>query len=155
MKTAIIFYSRDGTTRKLAEHLKKRLKCDIEELIDKKERKGPINYIKSGRDALKELKTELEKTKLDLAKYDLIVLGSPNWANNMAPAIRTYIEDHKQDLKKIACISTRGGSSPGKVNEKMAKLAGKKPIATLDLTTKEVWKDDFGEKADSFINDLK
>lgn len=41
MKILIVFYSRTGTTRKVAHELQKSLKADIEELFDKN-RSGPI-----------------------------------------------------------------------------------------------------------------
>lgn len=51
MKTSVIFYSRTGNTRKIAEELSNSLKCDTEEIVDTQKRSGVFGYIRSGRDA--------------------------------------------------------------------------------------------------------
>ena len=35
------------------------------------------------------------RVKKKTSKYDLVVVGTPIWAGNMAPAIRTYLRSHK------------------------------------------------------------
>ena len=51
MKPLVVFYSRTGTTKKVGEALADLLQCDSEELIDTKKRKGPLGFLRSGRDA--------------------------------------------------------------------------------------------------------
>ncbi|MFH2027554.1 MAG: hypothetical protein ABIJ08_00305 [Nanoarchaeota archaeon] len=89
MKTLITYYSRTGTTRKVANEIAVQLGCDTDEIIDKTKRSGPLGYITSGRDAMKKSLTEIE-TKKDPSQYDLVIIGTPIWAWTMAPAIRTY-----------------------------------------------------------------
>jgi flavodoxin len=40
MKTLVVYYSRTGTTRKVAEAIAGILRCDIEEVVDTKKRSG-------------------------------------------------------------------------------------------------------------------
>ncbi|MFA5869173.1 MAG: hypothetical protein WC941_05670 [Candidatus Bathyarchaeia archaeon] len=51
MKTLIVYYSRDGSTRKVAEELKAQLGADIEEITEPKGRGGPLGWIRSGKEA--------------------------------------------------------------------------------------------------------
>lgn len=48
-KIMIVYYSRTGNTHKVAEDMASRLGAGTERLIDRKNRKGLLGYIKSGR----------------------------------------------------------------------------------------------------------
>jgi flavodoxin len=48
MKALVVFYSRTGATKQVAEALAESLNCDSEELIDTKKRGGPLGFL-SGR----------------------------------------------------------------------------------------------------------
>lgn len=155
MKTLIVYYSRTGVTKKVAELLKQKLNCDIEEIIDTKNRQGPIGYITGGRDAMKEILTEIKPTEKNPADYDLVIIGTPVWASNMAPAIRTYITAQKDKLKKVAFLVTYGGSGLEKTFKRMGDSAGTQPIATLDFKTVEVAKNQTEEKINQFVARLQ
>jgi flavodoxin len=135
MKTLIVYYSRDGNTRKVAQQLVKLLKADLEEIIDRKNRSGLIGLITGSIDAALKKLTEIGKTKYNPEKYDLTVVGTPIWASTMTPTIRTYLTNNK--FKKIAFFCTCSGSQ-GKSFLDMKQVSGKKPIATLELRTKDI-----------------
>ena len=52
MKTLVIYYSRTGNTRFAAETVAAEIGADVEEVVDLKNRKGRLNYLPAGRDAL-------------------------------------------------------------------------------------------------------
>ncbi|NLE00702.1 MAG: hypothetical protein GX640_12605 [Fibrobacter sp.] len=92
MKVLIAFYSKTGTTRKLAGMLGKELQADLEEIIDKKKRSGIIGWLISGRDGMKHIPTEIELVKNNPADYDIVLIGGPLWGfKGTAPATRTYL----------------------------------------------------------------
>ena len=47
----------------------------------------------------------------DLAKYDIVFVGTPNWWGTMAPPVRTWVTQSKEALKgKTVCLfQTHGG----------------------------------------------
>lgn len=155
MKTLIVYYSRTGTTKKVAELLKQKLNCDLEEIIDTKDRKGPIGYMLGGRDAMKEILTEIKPIEKNPADYDLVIIGTPVWASNMVPAVRTYITAQKDKLKKVAFLTTYDGSGFEKTFKRMGDLANSQPITTLDLKTAEVVKNQTEEKINQFVSKLQ
>ncbi|MCK4272271.1 flavodoxin family protein [bacterium] len=53
MKSLVVFYSRTGNTRRVAEMIAQGLDAILQELVDKKSRKGPIALLRAGRDAIK------------------------------------------------------------------------------------------------------
>lgn len=171
MKTLIVFYSRTGTTRKVAHEIQKALKADAEELFDKN-RSGPIGYLQAGKEATLEKLTDIKPIKKDPKRYDLIILGTPVWAFNMCSAIRTYLtENHenlhkfsgcqkqktvfKHKLKKVAFFCTMDSSGDDRTFRKMQELTQLKPKATLTLKTKDVHKKDFSKEIKEFVKKLK
>lgn len=156
MKALVIYYSRTGTTRKIANELADKLKADKEEIIDKKNRKGPIGYVIAGKDAMRKKLTKINELKKNPENYDLLVIGTPVWAFTMAPAIRTFLTKIKDYNKKIALFYTAGSSGMEKTLMHMKELLpSSKLIATLALTTSEVKNNNYIEKIKNFINKLK
>ncbi len=155
MKTLIVFYSRTEITKRVAQKIAEKLGADSEELIDLQDRSGVIGYLKSGRDAVSKKFSDIEPIKKNPADYDLIILGTPTWANNMACALRNYLIQTKGQIKNTACFATQGGNSVNKAVVNMAELSGLKSMADLVLTSKEVIKDSYQEKLLEFIEKLK
>ena len=155
MSILIIFYSRSGTTKQVANLIAKNLNCDIEEIFDTKNRKGFFGYIKSAIDAMRKRLTILEKINKNPETYDLIGIGTPIWTGSVSTPIRTYIVENKEKFKKVAFFCTEGGRGGEKAFERMAKLCDKDPIATLEIKTKEIKNETHLEKIEEFTNKLK
>jgi len=110
----VVYYSRTGSTRKVADYITKQLGADMEAIIDMKKRSGVFGFVIGGMDALMRKETEISEIKKDPSKYELVIVGSPLWAGNMPPAIRTYLNKYKADIKSVAFFATSGGLSQGK-----------------------------------------
>jgi flavodoxin len=154
MKTLVVFYSRTGTTRKVGEEIVKMLGADIEEIIDLKNRSGPIGWLGAGRDAMKKKVTDIKEIVKNPKDYDLVIIGTPNWGASIAPAVRTFLEKYKNNIKKAAFFCTMGGESPGKIFIQMEEIIGK-PISTLAIREKELKNNDYINKLEGFINNVK
>lgn len=150
MNALIVYYSRTGTTKTVGEFLAKELDCPTLELIDLTNRKGIIGYITGGRDAMQRKLTQIEKTNDNPFEYDLVIIGTPVWGANMAPAVRTFLTQNP--VKKVAFFCT-AGSSVGITFHEMEKLTCT-PRGTLFLTTSEVKSNKFKEKAKDFAKKL-
>jgi flavodoxin len=155
MKTLLVFYSRTGITKKVAQKIAEGLGADLEELKDLQDRSGVIGYLKSGRDAVSKKFSDIAPIEKNPTDYDLVIIGTPTWANNMACALRNYLIQTKGKIKNIACFATQGGNSVNKAVVNMAELSGLKSMANLVLTSKEVLKDEYQEKLLEFIEKLK
>ncbi|MCD6140431.1 MAG: flavodoxin family protein [Thermococcus sp.] len=136
MKTLVVFYSRSGTTKRVAQEVAKALNADIDELIDKKSRKGILGFLRAGYDATRGKTTEIEFEK-DPYDYDLVIVGTPIWNSRVTPAIRTYLLWNREKIKNAAFFSTCAGR-PGKCLEQMEELWGKKPILRKVLIRKRL-----------------
>ena len=154
MRSIIVYYSRTGTTKKLGEAIAKALSSSTLEIIDMKNRSGPLGYLTGGKDAVTRKLTPIKPVNEDLSKYDLVVVGTPVWASNMAPAIRTILTEKKGSIKNTAFFCTAGEENAGKTFSEMQELTSA-PIATLQLTTNEVKGDKYFEKLEEFLKKLK
>ena len=122
-KSIVIFYTRTGNTRFVAEEIATVLGSDLRPLVDKKERKGAWGYFWAGFDALMQNKTRLGDFQIDLGQYDLIFLGTPNWAANVPPAIRTFLGQSYLNNKKVVFFCTQDGMGAGRVFNNLRLLA--------------------------------
>jgi flavodoxin len=102
MKTLVIYYTRTGNAKFVAETVAAELGADIEEVIDLKNRQGKLSFMSSGRDAMRGKETEIAQTKRTPTDYDLIIIGQPVWAGSPTPAIRTYVNKNDLSGKKVA-----------------------------------------------------
>ena len=131
MKCAIIYFSwsPDGNTRFAAETIAKKAGADLFEI------KAETPYNSDFNKCCDEAKPECyEKTLrpikpvegLDLAKYDFVFVGTPNWWGTMAPPVRTWVTQSKDALKgKTVCLfQTHGGGGMQRVGKEFAKIVG-------------------------------
>ena len=151
MKALLVFYSRTGTTKHVARVIHHFLKCDVEEVVDKKNRAGVLGYLRGGRDALRKRPTKINAPVKDASKYDVVIVGTPVWAYKMTPAIRTYLFHNKDDFQNVAFFCTMGGSGASSTFKEMWKWCEKKPLAVMALKTKEVLSGDISGKVKDFL----
>jgi len=155
MKILVVFYSRSGKTKKVAGKISELLKCEIEEIIDLKNRKGIPGFLSAGTDANLRRLTAIKEVKNNPSLYDLVIIGTPIWSSNISTPIRTYISLYKKDFKNVAFFCTRLGSDSKKVFDDMKNLSQKTPLALLKLTSREVKRDQYLQKVKEFIKNLK
>jgi flavodoxin len=150
MKSLVVFYSRSGNTRIIAQAIANSLKSDIEEIIDKKKRAGRFGFFIAGKDATLKKLTKIDDIKTDPSKYDLIILGTPVWNGKMAPAIRTYIKEVKEKIRRVAFFVTADGGVRRTFDD-LAETIEKEPVAKLEVLKDEIKNDDFNTKIEEFL----
>lgn len=155
MKILIVFYSRRGTTKRLAENLASRLGADLEELEDKENRQGFWALLKASRDALRKKQTIISPVKYSPTDYDLVVIGSPTWAGAPACALNTYLYEQKDNIKKAAFFVTQGSSGGDKVISRLIEASSVPVVATMLLNSSEVLGETATNKIEAFIETLQ
>jgi flavodoxin len=155
MKYLVACYSRTGHNKTIGEAIAKALSADIDEIIDKKKRSGRIGWLRAGRDGTSQRMTEIQTDK-NPQDYDIIILGTPIWAGNMTPAIRTYLTKNDLTGKKVAFFICSGGDGYTKVFSMLMELAsGATQLATLGITEEQFKNDAFQSQLEAFIAKLK
>ena len=97
-KILVVYYSRTGTTKTVAEAIRDALGCEIDEIEDTKGRSGLIGWLMAGKDAGSGSLTKISGVDEEPSQYDVVVMGSPTWNGHMSTPIRTYITDNKDRL---------------------------------------------------------
>ena len=155
MKALVVFYSRTGATKQVAEALAESLNCDSEELIDTKKRGGPLGFLSAGKDAKAKKLTKLTDIKRDPALYDLVILGTPIWAGTLSSAARTYVANNKSTFKRVAFFCTHGGGESQQLFAEMEALCERRPVSILALQEKEVKTGNYQGKIRQFVDGLQ
>ncbi|MCL2687987.1 MAG: flavodoxin [Methanobrevibacter sp.] len=137
MKILITYYSRTNITKKVAETIQKNLDCDIEEIIDLKNRSGIFGWIKSCVDAIRGKETKIKPLGKDPSDYDLVIIGTPVWASTMSSATLTYLKENKEKFKEVSFFCTCGSGGYEETFSKMEEIAGK-AIETLFITKEDL-----------------
>ena len=152
MKTLVVYYSRSNVTRKIAEIIRKKLDCDIEEITDAGKYGGKIGYMKGGFDATTGKTTKINEITKNPSDYDLVIVGTPIWASNMATPVYSYLIKYSDQINDIApfCTCISGGYE--KTLEKIKEITKKQPKSEMYLTRKDI-KNPI-EKINSFIEKI-
>lgn len=156
MKTLIVYYSKTGTTAKVAKDLASSIGADIEEIIDKKNRNGIWGSLSAGIDGANKKLTEIESLKNDPSDYDMVILGSPIWGENMVPAIRTYISENKDSFRQVGLFITSGGTEVEKITPSFEEASGKIIKVSVGLMSTEIKNTKiYQDKIEKFIERIK
>jgi flavodoxin len=134
----VVFFSRTGTTRRLAEHIARATGADLEELKETQSRRGILGWLRSGYEGTYRRSTKPLPLQRHLRDYDLVFVGSPTWNRALASPVRGFFEQHTNDLSNVALFATCQGQGATEVNAQMAALLKNAPLATLAMLERDV-----------------
>ena len=134
----VVYYSRTGTTRKVAEALAATLRCDSEEIVEAGSRSGMLGYLRCVLEARRQVPARIAAAARDPSNYDLIIIGTPVWAWSVSSPARAYLLANKARLPAVAFLCTLGGAGSERAFGQMQELAGKPPVGCLSVTALDV-----------------
>src|SRR5512139_1268886 len=153
-KTLVVYFSRSGHTRSVADEIARRCGADLEAIQDVRPRTGVFGYWRSAREAMKKTIIEIRPSTRDPAEYDLVILGTPIWGGNLCSPMRAYVSGHRGKFRQVAFFSTQGGSPPGKAFRDLAELCACAPRAVVAITDKQMQTGALSGKVDEFVRAL-
>ena len=133
MNGLIIYFSRTGRTRKVAETIQEVTGFDLEEIKENAGRVGTLGWLKSGMESTRRMLPQIIPLTHDPSQYDIVILGTPIWASNMSSPVRAFITENKNKINEVALFCTGDGDNPEKVFVPISELLGKEPMATFSL----------------------
>ena len=154
-KVLLVFYSRTGYTRRVAEQIAKRVPCEVCELKETRSRAGVPGYLRSIFEALTGREPQLQEPAVDPARYALVILGTPVWAGRVCSPMRAFVARHRLGSAELAVFCTLGGSGAEDALTALALRAGKTPLARLALTDREINTGSTGRQLDTFVAALR
>jgi flavodoxin len=155
MKTLIIYYSRTGRTKRLAEDVQARLGCGIERIQTMKDFSGFMGFFRIAREPKKEHPFEIQTFRIDPDQYDLVVVGTPVWGKDVSIPVRDLLRRYKGHLKAVAFIATHGSSDPGPAFRSMEEACGRPPVATLGVSARRLRRNAYSSELERFIGELR
>jgi len=150
----IVYYSRSGTTAKVARALAQACGADLEEIHDVRPRGGVAGYLRSAWQALRKAPAPIAAPQHRPADYPFIVLGTPVWAGKMSAPMRSYILQQREHFRRVGLFCTMGGSGGQDVLTAMAELCNKLPVASMSLQHGDVLAERHAQAMADFSNEL-
>lgn len=108
MNYKVVYFTRTGNSKRVAEKIATKLSCDIIQVTDNMNWKGILGYIKGGYYSARNKAVGI-KINGDLTNTDELIVVSPMWAGAVAPTINTFLKT--TTLNKIHLVVTSGGSA--------------------------------------------
>lgn len=87
-------------------------------------------------------------------EYEVVIIGTPVWAFSVSAPVRTYLDQNRKKLKKVAFFCTYGGMK-GKTFDEMEKVCGKKPLAVFEVAERDIPNRNYEKKAEEFVQRTK
>jgi len=123
-----VYYSRFGTTRKIATAVAEELGAEAREIQAVRE----CGFLGMGFRSVFGIRMPIRPMDLDFTGVDRIILCTPIWAGRPANPVRTFLQDAKVEGVKLHVLFSTGGGETGPALETVRKLlAGKKVEVAL------------------------
>ena len=107
MNYKVVYFTRTGTSRRVAEKIANKLSLETIEITDNVNWKGVFGFIKGGYYASTNKAVEV-KILGNLDNAEELIVVTPLWAGKVVPAINTFLEN--KNLEKVHLVVTSGGS---------------------------------------------
>jgi flavodoxin len=134
----VVYYSRSGATAHAAKALATRLGADLEEIVERSDRSGPLGFVRSIIDVLGERPATINAVKHDPSSYELVVIATPVWAHRVAAPVRTWLTAYRARLPRVAFLCTFGGRGAEPALGQMADITGRPPLARCQIDARDI-----------------
>jgi flavodoxin len=131
-KCLVVYYSKTGNTKIIAEAISKRMGGDLCEVSEQ----------------------GTARSSFDPSGYDLVVVGTPVNGFSTSLPIQIYLKENRLKLPNVAFFATYGLYTAGTFGG-MSKLAGKKPLTTVAIKGTDANQGKIDAKVDGFVAALK
>ncbi len=141
MKILMAYYSRSGHTRTAAEKVRDflgELTVTLWEIPEEGSRHGARGWIRSCLEGIRRKTSTITTPPFRTGDFDLVILGTPVWANSPASAVRAFCKAEAASFRKVAFLGTHGGGGTAKTFAQLRELCDREPTATLSLRDRDI-----------------
>lgn len=124
MKTLIVYYSKSGNTRKVAEKAQAMLACDLDE----------IQYDQD---------SHTVRSALNPADYERVILMCPIWAFRLSEPMTLYLHQQKSNIRQYRLAVTCSGLGLRGCISDCRKILGTPPESAVKIRAKFISNDDY------------
>lgn len=129
-KAIIVYFSYTGNTRTIAKKISKSTGIDLLEIKPKQAYPDSHNdCVNKAKEELKaQARPEIILDNTDFSKYDVIILGYPNWWRTFPMPVATFLDKIETKGKTILPFCTHEGSGIGDSKNDLKKLCPESTI---------------------------
>jgi flavodoxin len=157
IRAAIVYYSRTGTVRQVAEAVAARSGWPLAEVADAKSRAGILGDLRCVIDNLLQRKVEFRYSGPALDRCEHVVVLAPVWMGRLAAPMRSFLAASVSTpplparVSAICVMAARGGFQ---AEAEIARLTGRKPAPALVLFERDVLSGEAAAEIDDFVHAL-
>ncbi|MBE0655836.1 MAG: hypothetical protein IH594_18695 [Bacteroidales bacterium] len=104
----VIYYSRNGSNRYLAEKTARTLECDMEEI---RPRLNVFIFF------LLKISLGIRSLRANIKEYDTVILCGPVWMGRFVTPLRDFVRKYGRDIRKLYFITCCGSSDKVKMEK--------------------------------------
>ena len=129
-KILVVYFSRSGNTREVADQIHEKVGGDIFEIQSVKP--YPDDYDECVEQAKKELekgyRPKLKTMVKNIESYDVVFIGYPDWWSTIPAPVRVFLSAYNLSGKTIVPFCTHEGSGLGRSVTDISKLCPKSTL---------------------------
>lgn len=120
----IVYYSRTGTAKTVAEGLKTQLGCSAD-CVEYAGRANKPSFMRAGFEAVTRRVCKIKGDDSGCANFGRVIVITPVWASRLSTPIRSYLKNHGPQISSYSLIGVL--DSNGDIERDATEAAGKKP----------------------------
>lgn len=121
MNYKVVYFTRTGTSKRIAEKIADKLSCECIQITDNMNWKGILGFIKGGYYATRNKPVNI-KIHENLSDTDELIVVSPLWAGGVAPAIKIFLRT--TTLERIHLVVTS-------INSTIKDISGLRSVSNI------------------------
>jgi len=156
-KNLVVYYSYEGSTRLIAQTIADVIDADTIECKPIKDisSKGFMKYMWGGKQVIFKQHPHLETFEKNPDDYDIVIIGTPVWAFDYAPAIRSFLSQVTLKNKKIGIFCCHEGAKGKTLDNLKERLSNNTLIGEIDFLNVEKNKEENILKAKNWAMTLR
>jgi multimeric flavodoxin WrbA len=152
----VVYYSLTGNTERVAKDLARRLDADVENIHDKRHRRGMLGGFFAALDAWRQVPAAIDTPRYDPSQYRIVLIGTPVWLGQMTPAVRAYLQRESSGFKAVGFFMTSGNTEIASVAPSMQRLTQRAAVAAMGLRILELEDSStYERKIDAFVRQVR
>jgi menaquinone-dependent protoporphyrinogen IX oxidase len=137
-KVLVVYFSRTGYTKRIAEQLATALNATLCPITEPKSRLGLLGYSRCLWEASMGRDAPIDPLACDPGQADLVLIGTPIWGWHLSSPARAFARRYRAQIRRCAFFCTMGGSGSDAAFAELRQLTGQGPLATLSLADAQI-----------------
>ncbi len=157
-ESAVIFYSLNGNTRRLAGLIASAARAEVIELapVMKQPAERSLEHIWSSTTVTVPEEPVLRSMERDLAPFDLLYIGTPVWAGGAAPPLRTFLKGREFFRRNFALFAGYSGRTGKVFQDLRGYLTGGEVLGEIGFREPlEQDQSDLEERIDRWVREIE